>query len=80
MSRAEHERRADHEQAGKHDVRVRIGDAGEDGVVLEQLLETADINAHRQDQQQERKRDGEPAPGQREIAVAASGERPGCRR
>ena len=74
--RAQQQRRAHHEHAGKQDVRVHVGYAAEDGVILKQLLEAADVEAHRGEQHQERKRDGEPAPGQRDVAVTAGGEHP----
>ncbi len=56
-------------------MRVCISHTGEDGVIIEQSLEPGDIHPHREGQQQERKRDGEPAPGN--VAAPPSGERAG---
>ena len=56
------ERGTDGEHARKHDVRIGVGHPAEDGMFLEQSLESGDIRVHREDQQQEAKRDGEPAP------------------
>ena len=60
----------------KRDVRVHVGHTAEDGVVLKQLLESADIQAHREEQQQKCERDGEAAPRQWNVAVVTSVERP----
>ena len=67
---AENERHTDREQAGKGNVRVRVGHAGENCVIGEQLLEAIDVDAHREDQQQERKPDGDPAQGQADAALS----------
>src|SRR5580698_10178953 len=61
---AENERHTNKEQAGKRNVRVRVGHTAKDRVCIEQSLEPVDIHAYREDQQQKGKRDGEPAPGQ----------------
>ena len=56
-------------------MRVGIGDTGEDGVSVEQMLKPGEIDTHRTDQQQECKCDGQPAPGKRRVSGgAASGE------
>ena len=50
--------------ADEVDVRVSVGDAVEDGVVLEEQLEAADVLAQREGEQQESGGDGDAAPGQ----------------
>ena len=52
----------DCEHSRKHDVRVRVGDTAKDRMFVEQSLESGDIRAHREGQQKEPKRNGEPAP------------------
>ena len=66
-----HDRAADRERSAKEqrnrharraeerDVRVGIGDAGKDRVVVEQALEAAEIRLHREHHEQDRPRDGE---------------------
>ncbi len=51
-------------------MRVRVGYTFEDRVGIKQPIESIDIYIDRENEQQERNRDGEPAPG-RWGAVAA---------
>ena len=53
---------------------IGVGDTTKDRMLVEQRLEPADIHAHREDQQQERKRNREPAPGQWDGAASAASE------
>ncbi len=57
-------------------MRVHVRHPAEDGVVLEQLRESADVQAHREDQQQRREGNGKAAPRQRNVTVALSLKRP----
>ena len=52
------ERAGDDEHAGEPDVRIGVRHAAEDGAaaIVEQLLEPAEIDAHRQHQQHDRER------------------------
>ncbi len=52
-----------------------VGNAVEDRVVIEELLESANIHAQANDEQQKCSRDGEPAQGQLSETVAAPAER-----
>jgi len=58
----ENEPGTDCEHPRKHDVRIRVGHPAKDRMFVEQSLESSDIRAHREDQQQEPERNGEPAP------------------
>ncbi len=60
--RAKSERCADDQHPGDRDVRVRVGHTSKDRMILEQALKPAEIREHREDQQQKRKRDRQPAP------------------
>src|ERR1700687_4780608 len=55
-------------------MRVCVGHTPEDRMILEQSLEPVEIYAHRQDQQQEGKRDGKTAPRQRDGAAETPSE------
>ncbi len=61
-------------------MRVRVGHTPEDRMIIEQSREPTDICTHREDQQEERKRNGEPAPRRCDVAAAAPGERTGSAR
>ena len=65
------QRHAYQQQAAKRDMGVGVGDTAEDRMIVEQKIKPAEIDTHRQDQQKERKGDGEPAPRNGEIAAAA---------
>ncbi len=69
---AQHQRQGDDEQAGNEDVRVRVGDAAEDGVVLGEQIEAAEVDAPGDDQQDKRKCDGEAAPRYQVVAVGVT--------
>ena len=73
------ERDRRHGEAGDRHVRVGVGDAGEDRVVVEQPIEAADPRPPREDQQHEAERDRQPAP-RRSAGVASPGEQRACRR
>src|SRR5207245_5567018 len=66
--RAKHERCAEDKHPCEHDVRIGVSDPAEDRVLLEQVLEPTEIDAHCENQQQKRKCEGEPSPRQRDIA------------
>ena len=51
--RSENQGRTDDKQSGEHYVRVGVSYALEDGVMLEQSVETVDIDIDREDEQQE---------------------------
>ena len=55
--RSERQRARHDEEAGERDVRVGVGDAGEDRVVLEQAVESPEVDADGQHRQHEREGD-----------------------
>ena len=59
--RPQHQSRTHQKHTGERDVRACVGDAVEDRVVFEELLEAANIHAQSDDEQQKCNRDGEPA-------------------
>ena len=72
--RTQQQRRTGDQHAGDSDVRIGIGDAVEDRMVLEEQTEAAEIHPHGDDEQQEGNRDGDPAPGQHQGAAAPRGQ------
>jgi hypothetical protein len=51
----------------KRNVRVSVGHTAEDRMLIEQSFESTEVHTHREDQQQERKCDGEPLPRQYNV-------------
>ncbi len=70
--RAGDERGADHEHAGERNVSISVGHAAEDGVILEQALEAAEICKRCEDKQQERKGNRKSAPWQSDRNCCAA--------
>ena len=56
-------------------MRVGVSHSVEDRMMLEELLETADIHSPRCDQQKKPNRDRQPSPGQSAKTAAVSAER-----
>ena len=69
---AENERQRHQQQSAVDDVGIGVGDTAEDGVIFKQKLETGDVDAHRDDQEQEGDGNGEGAPGGGRHAVEAA--------
>ena len=61
---SDHQRHGDKQHPQQRDVRVRVRNAIEDGVMLEEQLEAAYIFTHCKGEQQKAHRDGDAAPGQ----------------
>ena len=55
--RAQHERERDDERPRQRDVRIRVGDAREDRVILQQPIEPPEVHADGEHQERERERD-----------------------
>ena len=73
--RAQRQRHADEQHADERDVRVGVGHAVEDRVLLEEQIEAADVLANGQREKQKAGGDGDAAPGQGSGAAKAPAER-----
>ena len=73
---AQNERPGNNQHAGERDVSVRVCDAREDRVIVEEALEPSEVHADGEREEDDRDADRQAAPGRPVLVLVPSGEHP----